>query len=331
MKTFLKTTGALLLILLVTFFMLGLTQDKDVTITKQITMKAPQGVVFNQVVRFKNWPNWSPWIEVEPAVKITYDGVDGQPGSSYTWLGDETGSGKMTNTKVKNGQMNFDLLFIKPWEGHADGFLKTENKGGGATEIVWSMTIHSKFPMNAINFITGKMVAKDLERGLELLKAYTEANPTFSLSAADITEKDFPATTFAIIRKKVPFTEMKDFSSKAFNTLSAATESRRSGSPCTFYFDWDEKTQTAEIAPAFPVNGTAAVAGAEILTIPAMHVCSILHKGGYSNMGETQKILGQYIAEKGKKFNYNYEEYLIGPANEPDSNKWVTNINFVVN
>lgn len=331
MKKFFKVLGIVVLLLLAVFLVLGLTQPKDVTVLRTTSIIAPQNVVFDQVSRFKNWPNWSPWVEVEPSVQLTYDGIDGQPGSSYTWVGDETGSGKMTNTATTGEQMNFDLLFIKPWEGHASGFLKTEAVNERETKVSWSLTMHSAFPMNAFNFMTDKMIGKDFERGLELLKNYAQAHPQMELTTSHVIEKEFPATTFAIIRKTVPWSEMKKFSGDAFWALMKEAGSRIAGPPSTFYYAWDEKAQTADMAPAFAVSGTEPVKGAEIMTIPAMNNCSILYKGGYAGLEKAQRVLGKYIEDNSKTLHYTYEEYLVGPGNEADSNKWVTNINFLVN
>jgi effector-binding domain-containing protein len=331
MKKFFKVLGVVVLLIVAIFLLLGLAQSKDVSVVRTTTIIAPQNVVFDQIARFKNWPNWSPWVEVEPSVQLTYEGIDGQVGSNYAWQGDETGSGKMTNTGITGEQMNFELLFIKPWEGHSSGFLKAEAVNAQETKVTWSMTMHSEFPMNAFNFMTDKMIGKDFERGLELLKNYTEAHPQIELTSSHVIEKGFPATTFAIVRKTIPWGEMKKFSEDAFWMLTKESGSRIAGPPCTFYYAWDEAARTADMAPAFAVSGSEPVKGAEIVTIPAMRSCSILYKGGYAGLEKAQRILGEYIATHNKVLHYTYEEYLVGPGNEADSNKWATNVNFLVN
>ncbi len=330
MKKFFKILGILILILIIVFLILGLTQPKDITIVRTTTIKAPQQVVFNQISRFRNWPNWSPWLEVEPTTKMTYIGIDGQVGSSYKWLGDETGEGQMTNTGVTYKQMDYDLLFIKPWEGHAKGFIKAIDLKNGNTEVTWSMTMHSDFPMNALGFMTDRMVGKDFENGLELLKDYAQAHPTIEISMNSVEEKSFPATTYATIRGKIKWTDMQTFSTSAFATLKTATEGRRIGAASTFYYAWEDSLQTTDMAPAYAVSGTEPIAGVQMVNLPPSISCSILYKGGYANLGKANQVLAQYIAQKGRRLNYVIEEYLVGPETEPDSNKWVTNINFLV-
>ncbi|MDI9320476.1 MAG: SRPBCC family protein [Phycisphaerales bacterium] len=329
MKKIFKILSYLLLALIAAFLILAATQPNDKTIERSITIKAPQNEVFYQISNFKNWPNWSPWIAKDPSVKLTYKGIDGQVGSSYHWLSDDSGEGEMTGSKLANGALDYTLEFIKPWKGHAEGLLKTEDLGNGETKVTWSMTSHNSFPMRAMGFMLEKFVGNDFETGLGLLKKYAETHPS-GLQMSDVVEKELPSQTYATLRKTVSFAEIQKFSTEAFTLLAAAAGDRMSGTASTFYYTWNDTTHTTDMAPAFPVNGADPVKGALMVTIPQSHVCMIAYKGGYSGLGKAHEILGQYAAQKAKKINVVLEEYISGPANQTDSNKWVTNINYLV-
>lgn len=330
MKKFFKVIGVSLLALLLILLLLAIVQPKDVLIERSLTIKSPQTAIFNQIKYFKNWVNWSPWVAREPNVKLIYLGEDGQINSAYHWKGDDLGEGEMTNTGIKDNQLDFRLQFIKPWEGNADGFIKTEDNGDGTVKVTWNMISHGSFPMNALNYFTEKVVGNDFEEGLKLLKAYAEAHPTVALSQNDIVEKEFPATTFASLRKKISFSEMEQFSREAFAQLSVGLAEHINSAATTIYYDWDEKNMITDMAPAFAIKSTESVKGFEIVNIPTSNSCQINYKGGYSGIGKSHEIMGQYIAEKGKKLSYVIEQYLVGPANEIDSNKWVTNIIYLL-
>ena len=77
----------LVVILVVAVLAIGLIEPNDVTVVRSTTINAPKDVVFEQIVKFKNWTNWSPWYKKDPTMKMTYLGTDGEPGSSYTWEG----------------------------------------------------------------------------------------------------------------------------------------------------------------------------------------------------------------------------------------------------
>lgn len=332
MKRFFKILGIIFGILIVVFFVLAFTQPKEAQVVRTRTWKARQPVVFDQIVRFRNWPHWSPWVELEPTVKITYEGVDGQPGSSYTWLGDETGAGKMTNTGVEVDKMKFDLDFIKPWEGHSRGSIKVEALQTGEVKVTWEMNLTASFPFNAFNFMFDRTIGKDFERGLENLELYTNAHPQIELTEAYVVERNFPATNFATQRKAVSFAEMKDFSESVFRKIRTAAQERIIGAPCTFYYRWDDSSQKYEIGPAYALSGNAPLSDKDIslMQIPTSTVYSLLYKGGYANLGSAHQILQRYAGQKGANIVQVMEEYISGPANEQDSTKWATNVIFFV-
>lgn len=330
MKRLFQFLGIAILLLVIVFISSAIIQPKDLVVERSIVIKAPQQAVFNQIQFFKNWPNWSPWIAKEPTMKLTYVGIDGQKGSSYSWIGDEMGEGEMKNTNVTYKQLDYNLHFIKPWEGLAEGYLSAQDQSNGTTKVSWHMVNHGSFPMNALNYFVEKIIGNDFEEGLELLKNYAEAHPQVALSKLNVEEKEYPATLLASIRKKIPFTEMQHFSIEAFSSLSKAAAERISGPASTVYYVWDEKTQTTDMAPAFAVSGTEPIKGVDMVNIPRSISCTILYKGGYGNLSKAHEVLNQYILEKGRRLNLILEEYIVGPATESDSTKWVTNVVYLV-
>lgn len=172
MKKVFKISGITIALLLALVFILGLLFPKKIVIVREGKINAPKAMVMQQIRYFKNWPNWSPWIAIEPTVKMEYGGIDGEPNSYYKWRGDETGEGKMTNISGKQDQLNYKLEFIKPWKGKAEGYISTKSINENSTNMVWSMTIESKYPLNIFNFITEKIVSADFEKGIELLNKH---------------------------------------------------------------------------------------------------------------------------------------------------------------
>lgn len=330
MKRLFKNLGFSLLALLLILLLAAMVMPKDLLIKRNVIVKAPKATVFNQIKYFKNWVNWSPWVAKEPAMNILYLGDDGEVNSSYQWKGDEMGKGVMTNTGITDQKLGFQLHFIEPWDGNAEGSLEVKDLNNGTSEVTWNMVNHGSFPMNALNFLTEYIIGKDFEHGLQLLKTYCESNPQIAISENDILEKEFPATTFASIRKKISFTEMQEFSTTAFATLASSFANRINSAPSTIYYDWDEKNMTADIAPAYAVTGTQLVAGVDMVDVPKASSCQMNYIGGYAGMGSAHEIMGQYIAKRSKNLSYVIEQYLVGPADTGDSTKWATNIIYVL-
>ena len=112
MKKALRFVLVLLLIVVAAVIILGIIEPTDVQVARNTMIKAPKEAVFEQILYFKNWSNWSPWYKMDSGkMKMTFYGTDGQPGSGYKWEGDKTGAGDMKDSAVNGTQMDYALTF----------------------------------------------------------------------------------------------------------------------------------------------------------------------------------------------------------------------------
>lgn len=155
----------------------GALQPRSVTATRSIIINAPKDSVFNQMVHFKNWPNWSPWSRMDTSMKNEFTGNDGQPGSVYHWIGDarKTGEAEIMTTKVTGTEMEFSFKLIKPEAPGTTGALSAIDTAGG-TKATISFTNHFDYPWNAIIIFNNydKLMGKDLDNALANLKQVAE-------------------------------------------------------------------------------------------------------------------------------------------------------------
>jgi hypothetical protein len=262
---------------------------------------------------------------------MTYTGEDGQKGSAYHWLGDKTGEGEMTNTGIDNGTMGFDLHFIKPWEGHSNGFFKLDDARAGATKVTWVLHMHSSFPWNAFNFMTDRMVGKDFQNGLDRMKAYVESHPGQAGLSVPIEAVNYEAHTYAQLRKVMGWDAMNAFMKDNYRAIQAAAGARISGSPAAIYYTWDQQNHTTDVGILIPVKGKQPVKGTEIIELPQSAAYRVTYTGGYYGLMPVHEALNAKVAAEGKTAKLQMEEYIKGPLNEPDSNKWVTNVWYLLN
>ncbi|MBA3828449.1 MAG: SRPBCC family protein [Taibaiella sp.] len=332
MKKFFRFLGILVLILVLAVVVLGLVEPKDGNITRTTVINAPQSVVFDQIVYFKNWPHWSPWYQMEPTATITYQGTDGQPGSSYTWTGDKTGAGTMTNKDVMNNNtLKFDTHFTKPMENTCPGSMKAEDAGNGQTKVTWSFDYHSPFPWNAMHAFMNmdKMVGKDFEKGLANMKAYVETHNTMPVVA--VQETQFPGHLYVGVRKTVPMAELQKFFQESGSMLSKSLGNRIMGPSAGIFYNWDTVAHQADVAVVFPVaDSSKRVPGAMYINVPAGKADMAVQNGGYSNAMGTHHALMAYVMNKKQEKTGIIEEYVTGPSQEKDSTKWVTNVYYLV-
>ncbi len=146
-------------------------------VERAATIKAPPEKIFAVINDFHNWPAWSPWEKLDPAMKRTYSGTASGKGAIYEWEGNsKVGAGRMeilditTPTKIA-----IKLDFIKPFEGHNTAEYTMVPQGEN-TSVSWSMYGPTPFISKVMQvFISmDTMIGKDFEAGLANLKVVAE-------------------------------------------------------------------------------------------------------------------------------------------------------------
>jgi len=176
MKTLKKISFGLLIVIallvVISFFL-----PSKVIVKRSMVMKAPQEVIFDQVNTLKNWEKWSPWLKLDPNIKLTYEGPATGVGAKYSWASEKhdvghgtlTISGSTPNTEVDNA-MDFKD------RGNSTSDFKFEKTDGG-TKVTWSM--ETDMGMNPVGRYVGLMmdgmVGKTFEEGLNNLDKASQA------------------------------------------------------------------------------------------------------------------------------------------------------------
>ncbi len=333
MKKFLRFLLVLLGIIVLGIVILGIIEPKDISVSRSTVIAAPKDVIWEQIIKFKNWPHWSPWYEMEPTVQMTYTGNDGQPGSAYQWKGDskKTGEGTMKNTGVKDGELDWTITFIKPFSAEATGTFKLADTTGGNTKVTWTFNEHFPFPMNAMNAFVDmdKMLGGDFARGLANMKKYCEAQAS-AMPQVQIQEMQFAAHMYAGLRKVVGMADVSKFFMENAATLAKAIGPRANGPMSGLYWTWDTTTHTSDLAVVIPVADTSKpIKGATFFYVPASKAYMSVLKGGYAGEMAVHGALAKFETNKGQKHNLVVEEYISGPGMEKDSSRWMTNIYYV--
>lgn len=329
MKKFLRFIGILLVILIVGFLILCATGEKEVNIERSTTINGSKQAVWNQMVMFDNWTNWSPWKAMDSTMTYTVDGNDGEVGSMYTWTGVESGKGTITNKEVSDNKMSYDMHFIEPFDAAADGYVKVEGEDGNVTAI-WGYHTTQTFFMRGMSSLMGmrSMLEASFDEGLGYLKEYVESGKA---SAYHVQSTTFPATNYASVRGTVKFADMQQYFTasygKIFASAGAMIDTTRPAS--AIYYVWDMENMQSDMAPAFPLSTDEEVKGLDMVNIPASPAYMIQHKGGYAGSYGAHMALNEHLAKNNKEMKMVIEEYVVSPEHETDSNKFVTNIYYI--
>jgi uncharacterized protein YndB with AHSA1/START domain len=173
----LKKVAAAILGLVLVLLLVSLFLPSKAHVERVLTINAPPEKVFEQINTLKNWEKWSPWHKLDPNMKLHYDTIPAGVGAKYIWESTQrnVGSGSLTITQSVTNEMIQTAMDFRE-QGQATGTFKLE-KEQAATKVTWSMD--SDLGQNPIakffGLLMDKMVGSDFEKGLNNLKALSEA------------------------------------------------------------------------------------------------------------------------------------------------------------
>lgn len=336
MKKVLYIVGGVIALLLIA----SLLSPKEITAERSTIINAPKEVIFEQVRLLKNHDNWSPWRDKDLNMQTTLTGTDGTVGAKSSWVSEVkgVGIGSQTITSITENESVLTALEFEG-QGKADGFIRLKDTTGGV-KVSWGFHINIPPPFNLmLLFPGGDDGTKDFDAGLAKLKALCEsmaAAPAIPLGASEIKEIQFLGKAYLGIRGKVGLDKVSEWYEPNIGKVMAAAKSKNAiitGNPGGLYFEWDDqKTMTTEMAAVVPIASKVA-AGNDIqsIEIKPSRALQLDYRGGYYGSGAAHGAMDAFIKEKGlKQVAPVIEEYITGPANEPDSNKWVTRIIYLI-
>jgi uncharacterized protein YndB with AHSA1/START domain len=147
-------------------------------VTREADIPAPAAKVFDLIVDFHRWTEWSPWEALDPELQRTYSGAESGVGAVYEWSGNrKAGTGRMEITGADvPSRVVVALQFLKPFKSsNTTTFELTES--GGATHVTWRMVGPKTFKTRVMGIFTSmdKMVGPDFEKGLAQLSTAAQA------------------------------------------------------------------------------------------------------------------------------------------------------------
>ena len=149
---------------------------KIYTVRTNIVINAPTQKVFDYIKYLKNQDYYNKWVMTDPNMKKEFTGTDGTKGFIYAWDGNKkAGSGAQEITVINEGKnMESEVRFVRPYEGVANMNMITTSLSASQTKIDWSSTGKIKYPMNIMISYIEKMLVKDMDTSLLLLKNILE-------------------------------------------------------------------------------------------------------------------------------------------------------------
>jgi len=168
---------------------------KEYAVEREIVIDKPVPIIFEYTKYLKNQGNFSKWASMDPEMKQSYTGTDGEVGFVSRWesKNPEVGIGEQEILKImENERLDYELRFYEPFESTANAFLSFEAQGENQTKVVWGLNSEMPYPMNLflLTMDMDAMIGNDLQVGLDNLKALMEAMPEPVEVVEEMAEQD---------------------------------------------------------------------------------------------------------------------------------------------
>lgn len=151
---------------------------RSIHIQKKVLIDTPLEDAFNQVVLLKNFPNWSPFLEIDPEQKINITGIDGKVGAQYHWIGNKGKDVGYQEIKLieANKKVDMECDIQKPFKAKPK-FNYSFNELEGKVEVSQDFYLESGAIDAFFMYLFGakKEMEKMNGRGMELLKNHLES------------------------------------------------------------------------------------------------------------------------------------------------------------
>jgi hypothetical protein len=180
---FLKRTLIVLFSIVALLLIVALFVDKEYHVERSVVINKPVDEVFNYARFIKNQDEYSVWNKMDPNMKKTYKGTDGEVGFVYAWdsKNDDVGAGEQEIKAVTEGsRIDCELRFKRPFESVANTYMETTANNAGSTTVEWGIDGYSPYPFNLLMLFMDMdgMLGKDLQEGLNGMKEKVESGET---------------------------------------------------------------------------------------------------------------------------------------------------------
>ena len=172
----LKWLLGIVVVLVLLFVAGGFLLPREVSVARSVDISAPPGEVFGHVNSLRATQEWSPWLERDPNVAVTYSGPEEGVGASMAWESKDpqVGVGTQEIVASETDQRVETALDFGPM-GTATASFILEDTGGG-TRVTWDLVADmGNDPMGRwMGLMMDRWVGADYEQGLSNLKALVE-------------------------------------------------------------------------------------------------------------------------------------------------------------
>ena len=178
MKRFLLSVAYFLIALVIIFMGGAYTLPGEAVVERTTIITAPPEKVFAIVGDLKRFPEFSPWVEIDPGLHCTFEGPAIGIGQKMSWASDnpQLGSGSQT---VVDYQPNTRFATTLDFGDMGDAIAYFElSPAANDTKLTWGFKSLLRNPLERwMGLLFDRWIGADYEKGLAKLKAIAEKGP----------------------------------------------------------------------------------------------------------------------------------------------------------
>jgi effector-binding domain-containing protein len=329
----------LILILIIGTSIYVATKEGDYQVEETRIVEAPQEMIFNEVNEFRNWEDWSPWLQSGDNPIMNYSEESSGEGATFSWKSDEIGNGEIITIETRPfSSISQELVYTIPFgESNSAVYWNFEETENG-TEITWGMQGKHSF-MEKLGFMFqnddfNEMMQPKLQQGLENLERITnEKMAEYSISVDGVTQHGGGYYMYSTTASKL--SQVNDRMIAMVADISSYMERNnieKIGNPFVLYNEWNNGNTTA-------IFSTGYFTPSEVITpeestvlsgfMPNQKVVKTTLKGNYNNLSEAWNQAHSYIQENELMLledSNPFEVYTTGPQQTKNPANWETTI-----
>ncbi|MEQ8623806.1 MAG: SRPBCC family protein [Vicingaceae bacterium] len=326
----LKWILIVLVIIIGVLLIFSATQPNQIKVKESIVIASPPSQIYNEIVDFRTWGNWSVWNQMDSNMTSEYSDEMGVVGAYSEWESEIAGDGRQEIVELKPDEYIKTMLEFKGWDGkNYSEFILTEKDG--KTELTWTFDgAKTPFYMNLMNTFMKPMLEKNYTESLSQLKAHIEAMPTPK-------EQEMPEGVEIMQVKAQPIISIKDSTTAdgigkkladLYTELSihaSTADIEITGMPLAIYhfFSPDRVIMEAAMPTAIVEKSEGRIMAKEL---PSGKVVKGIFYGDYEASGTMHDKIYKFVSENGYEMKeFCWEVYANDPA-EVDSAEVETHI-----
>ena len=334
MKT-IKILTSILIIIILGLLTWAAILPSNLHVSKTVMIKAPLGVVFNEINDLHNWNNWSSWKDTTLSAK--FEGPVKGVGAKVIWTDKKEGEGILTIVESTHFNHIKTSMTVPNKTDAAEMQFDFETKGD-SVEISWSRDINKlSYPFGRfVGWMLQKGYENNFSKSLSRLKYYIETKKnTPEYFGYSIIEDTFKGGSFLASNASSTMANMKEVMKKHFGTIMQFSSEKGiqiTGAPIVQWHSYNPEAES-QFTCMVPFNLDSAIATKNVysLNFPETKTVMVKYIGPYEGSYNAWVALDNYVVYNTLLMNGDpWEEYVTDPSTEPDSSKWITNIYFPV-